>query len=60
MLTRKQSFLLLVICEVMMADSENQSPENSKVPFRESESLKNLCESMRGSNLIVTSRAADG
>ena len=31
---------LLVIGEVMMADSRNQSPENSKVPFRESESLK--------------------
>ena len=40
MLTRKDSFLLLVICEVMIADSRNQSPENSKVPFRESESLK--------------------
>ena len=26
---------LLVIGEVMMADSRNQSPENSKVPFRE-------------------------
>ena len=31
---------LLVIGEVMMADGRNQSPENSKVPFRESESLK--------------------
>ena len=26
--------------EGMMTDSRNQSPENSKVPFRESESLK--------------------
>ena len=40
MLTRMDSFLLLVICEVMIADSRNQSPEDSKVPFRESESLK--------------------
>ena len=31
---------LLVIDEGMMADSRNQSPENSKVPFLESESLK--------------------
>ena len=38
--TRKNSFLLLVIGEVMMADSRNLSPENSKVPYRESESLK--------------------
>ena len=36
----KDSFLLLVIGEVMMADSRNQSPEKSKVPFRKSESLK--------------------
>ena len=31
---------LLVVGEVMMFDSRNQSPENSKVPFGESESLK--------------------
>ena len=31
---------LSVVGEVMMADSRNQSPENSKVPFGESESLK--------------------
>ena len=31
---------LLVVGEIMMADSRNQSPENSKVPFGESESLK--------------------
>ena len=30
----------LVIGEGMMTESRNQSPENSKVPFRESESLK--------------------
>ena len=30
----------LVIGEGMMTDSRNQSPENSKVPFCESESLK--------------------
>ena len=30
---------LLVIGEGMMTDSRNQSPENSKVPFCESESL---------------------
>ena len=37
----KEGFILLsVIAEVMMADRRNQSPENSKVPFRESESLK--------------------
>ena len=37
----KEGFILLsVIDEVMMADRRNQSPENSKVPFRESESLK--------------------
>ena len=37
----KEGFSLLsVIGEVMMADPRNQSPENSKVPFRESESLK--------------------
>ena len=41
-MTRKDSFLLLVICEVMIADSRNQSPENSKVLFRESESLKEI------------------
>ena len=37
---------LLVIGEGMMTDSRNQSSEKSKVPFRESESLKenvNLC-----------------
>ena len=31
---------LLVVGERMMADSRNQSPENSKVAFGESESLK--------------------
>ena len=31
---------LVVIGEGIMTDSRNQSPENSKVPFRESESLK--------------------
>ena len=31
---------LLVVGEIMMADSRNQSPENSKVAFGESESLK--------------------
>ena len=31
---------LLVISERMMTDNRNQSPENSKVPFRESESVK--------------------
>ena len=31
---------LLVVGEIMMVDSRNQSPENSKVPFGESESLK--------------------
>ena len=31
---------LLVIGKRMMTDSRNQSPENSKVPFRESESVK--------------------
>ena len=31
---------LLVIGEEMMTDSRNQSPENSQVPFCESESLK--------------------
>ena len=31
---------LLVAGEIMMADSRNQSPENSKLPFGESESLK--------------------
>ena len=31
---------LLVVGEIMMADSRNQSPENSKIPFDESESLK--------------------
>ena len=36
----EDSFLLLVVGEVMMADSRNQSPENSKVRFRKSESLK--------------------
>ena len=37
----KEGFILLsVIAEVMMADRRNQSPENSKVQFRESESLK--------------------
>ena len=37
----KEGFILLsVIAEVMMADHKNQSPENSKVPFHESESLK--------------------
>ena len=33
-------YLELVIGEGIMTDSRNQSPENSKVPFRESESLK--------------------
>ena len=37
----KEGFILRsVIAEVIMADCRNQSPENSKVPFRESESLK--------------------
>ena len=37
----KEGFILLsVIAEVMMADRSNQNPENCKVPFRESESLK--------------------
>ena len=31
---------LLVVGEITMADSRNQSPENSKIPFDESESLK--------------------
>ena len=31
---------LLVVGEITMADSRNQSPENSKTPFDESESLK--------------------
>ena len=31
---------LLAVGEIMMADSRNQSPENSKVAFGESESLK--------------------
>ena len=36
----KEGFILQsVIGEIMMAD-RNQSPENSKAPFRESESLK--------------------
>ena len=46
---------LLVIDEVMMADSRNQSPENSKVPFHESESLKENV-----SILFVTPRVTDG
>ena len=33
---------LLVIDGGMMTDSRNQSPENSKVPFHESESLKEM------------------
>ena len=33
-------YLELVIGEGMMTDSRNQSPENTEVPFRESESLK--------------------
>ena len=33
---------LLVIGEGMMTDSRNQSPENSKVPFRKSESVKEM------------------
>ena len=37
----KEGFILQsVIAEVMMADLRNQSPENSIVPFHESESLK--------------------
>ena len=37
----KEGFILQsVIAEVMMADCRNQSPGNSIVPFRESESLK--------------------
>ena len=33
-------YLELVTGQRMMADSRNQSPENTEVPFRESESLK--------------------
>ena len=37
----KEGFILLsVIAEIMMAECRNKSPENSKIPFCESESLK--------------------
>ena len=51
---------LLVIGEGMMTDSRNQSPENSKVPFHESDIPEGKCESMHGSILFVTSRVTDG
>ena len=37
---KEELILQSVIAEVMMADRRNQSPENSEVPFCESESLK--------------------
>ena len=37
-----------------MTDSRKQSPENDRVPFRDSKPLKDRCESMLENALFVT------